>query len=878
MRHSYLAGQQAGTAPIVVMVPDVRKADMVQVYCVEGGLPAQHTMGLSVLRAPGKSKKVPIDQMRQYLNDEVVPVLKGQQTQYVLVADTVTFKELTGKAKAEGWEGYVLPSTYGDFMVVSIPNYAMKYYDPEQVERKIKQAVAAVKAHSEGTYVPPGDTIFLEAHYPKGGEIIEWIRKLRDEMTCDLTADTETFSLKVHRAGIGTIAFSWEEGRGVAFPVDLKEFTYDQIRDPEDVDRCGTRRTNHAIRAALKSLFIAMRKQGRKLVWHNISYDVSVLISALFMDDILDTAGLLEGLDVMLTHWDCTQLITYLATNSTAGNKLGLKPNSQEYSGNYAIEEIKDITRIPLDKLLAYNLVDTFSTWYVLNKNKPIMLADNQEDFYEKIFKPSQIDIIQMQLTGMPVNIVRAREVDKELRAALEFHQQNIFDSPVIKEFQEYLDNGYLISWNARLKKQQRTLADVKDRAKFNPNSDDQLAELFYTFLSFPVLDTTESGGPATGAKTLAKLVNHTSDQTIIDLINEVRELKLLSKVISSFMPAILDSEVGPDGWHYLCGSFKLGGTISGRLSSSDPNMQNLPAGSKYGKIIKSIFEAPPGWIFCGLDFASLEDRISALTTKDPNKLKVYTDGYDGHSLRTYAYFTEHMIGIDPTSVASINSIQDIYPAWRGKSKAPTFALTYQGTYSTLMNNCGFDEVLAKSLEASFQTLYKVSIDWVNEKLTQASKDGYVTLAFGLRLRTPKLKQVVFGNKRTPSSAAAEGRSAGNALGQSWCLLNNRACSDFMAQVRTSEYRLDIRPCAQIHDAQYYLIRDSLAALSFTNDRLVKAVQWQDDKEIFHEEVKLGGELSIFYPTWKEEISIPNGHQCQDIYDFVMDNIEKRKK
>jgi DNA polymerase-1 len=194
------------------------------------------------------------------------------------------------------------------------------------------------------------------------------------------------------------------------------------------------------------------------------------------------------------------------------------------------------------------------------------------------------------------------------------------------------------------------------------------------------------------------------------------------------------------------------------------------------------------------------------------------------------------------------------------------------------MNNCGFDEVLAKSLEASFQTLYKVSIDWVNEKLTQASKDGYVTLAFGLRLRTPKLKQVVFGNKRTPSSAAAEGRSAGNALGQSWCLLNNRACSDFMAQVRTSEYRLDIRPCAQIHDAQYYLIRDSLAALSFTNDRLVKAVQWQDDKEIFHEEVKLGGELSIFYPTWKEEISIPNGHQCQDIYDFVMDNIEKRKK
>ncbi len=622
MRHSYLAGQEPGTAPIVVLVPDVRKADMVKVYCDEGGLPAQHTMGLSVLRAPGKGKKVPVDQMREYLKNEVSPILKSQQTQYVLVADTPTFKELTGKPKAEGWEGYVLPSTYGDFMVVSIPNFAMKYYDPEQVDRKVKQAVDAVKAHSEGTYVPPGDTIFLEAHYPKGGEIIEWIKKLRDEMTCDLAGDIEAFDLKVHRAGIGTIALAWEQGRGVAFPVDYEETT-EQL-DVDNGVTHGRRKTNHAIRAALKSLFIAMRKQGRKLIWHNISYDVSAIISALFMDDILDTAGLLDGLDVMTTHWDCSQLITYLATNSCAGNKLGLKPNSQEYSGNYAIEEIKDITRIPLDKLLRYNLVDTFSTWYVLNKNKPIMIADHQEDFYENVFKPSQIDIIQMQLTGMPVNMKRALEVDAELRAALEQHRQNIFSSPVIKDFQEFLDNGYLIAWNARLKKQQRTIADVKDRAKFNPNSDDQLAELFYTFLNFPVLDTTDTGGPATGSKTLAKLVNHTNDQTIIDLINEVRELKLLSKVISSFMPAILDAEVGPDGWHYLCGSFKLGGTISGRLSSSDPNMQNFPASSKYGKIIKSIFEAPPGWIFCGLDFASLEDRISALTTRDPNKLAVY--------------------------------------------------------------------------------------------------------------------------------------------------------------------------------------------------------------------------------------------------------------
>lgn len=873
MKYSYLAGQEPGSAPIVVLVPDIRKADMVKVYCTDGGLPAEHTMALTILRAPG-TKKVPVEQMREYLREEIVPVLVSQGTQYLLVADTPTFKELTGKAKAEGWEGYVLPSSYGDFHVTYIPNFAMKFYDPEKVTRQVKQAVEAVKAHSEGTYGDPGHTIFKEAHYPLHNQIIQWIQKLGD-MSGDLTADLETFGLKVHRAGIGTIAFSWEKGKGVSFPVD-----YTPIQQQGSLTDLpyGHRNTNHAVRAALKALFIKMKKQGRKLIWHNASYDISVLISSLFMKDILDTEGLLEGLDIMTTHWDCSQLITYLATNSCAGNRLGLKPNSQEYSGNYAIEEIKDITKIELSKLLRYNVVDCFSTWYVLNKNMPIIIADNQRDFYEKIFKPAQVDIIQMQLTGMPVNMQRAIEVNAELQTARAQHLENIFNSPVVKEYQEFRDNTWVITKNAALKKKRVTIDDVGDRAEFNPSSGNQLAELLYEFLNFPVIDLTDTGAPATGGKTLEKLINHTDDKTIIALIKEFREFKMLSKTLSDFMPSILDAEVGPDGWHYLCGSFKLGGTVSGRLSSSDPNMQNFPASSKYGKIIKSCFQAPPGWIFCGLDFASLEDRISALTTKDPNKIKVYTDGYDGHSLRAYAYWGSLMPDIDSLSVISINSIQTKYKALRDKSKNPTFAMTYQGTYATLMANYGFSEEFAKKLEANFQKLYAVSIDWVNKKLTQASKDGYVTLAFGLRLRTPKLAQVVYGNKRTPSAAAAEGRSAGNALGQSWCLLNSRACSDFMGQVRTSEYRLDIRPCAHIHDAQYYLIRDDLAAVSYTNERLVKAVQWQDDPEIYHDEVKLGGELSVFYPSWKEEISIPNGLQGQDIFNFVEAQLEKRNQ
>ena len=71
--------------------------------------------------------------------------------------------------------------------------------------------------------------------------------------------------------------------------------------------------------------------------------------------------------------------------------------------------------------------------------------------------------------------------------------------------------------------------------------------------------------------------------------------------------------------------------------------MQQIPANSTFGKLIKSCFAAPEGWLFVGADFNSLEDYVSALTTKDPNKLRVYTEGYDGHCLRAFSYFRDQV-------------------------------------------------------------------------------------------------------------------------------------------------------------------------------------------------------------------------------------------
>jgi DNA polymerase-1 len=185
------------------------------------------------------------------------------------------------------------------------------------------------------------------------------------------------------------------------------------------------------------------------------------------------------------------------------------------------------------------------------------------------------------------------------------------------------------------------------DDVVFNPNSGPQLQRLLYELMGLPVIDYTDTRQPATGADTIEKLINHTDQPAYKELLGALIAYGKVTKILSTFIPAF-EGAISKDDSDtvWLHGSFNLGGTVSGRLSSSDPNLQNIPAGSIYGKLIKECFLGPIGWLFCGADFNSLEDYISALTTKDPNKLKVYLDGYDGHSLRAYNYFPEECASI----------------------------------------------------------------------------------------------------------------------------------------------------------------------------------------------------------------------------------------
>jgi len=606
--------------PICILTPHIRKDEIRKEYIEPHQIPESDIIVFSLHQMEGK-KKTPMAQIKQYIAEELVPAMDDCGVKYIVCTDAEYFKALVGTTKAEASLGYVMPSVFGSYHVVYVPNYNRIFYNPDDIRGKIDQGMVAMLNHIKGSYTPPGASIIRYAAYPKTLADIEyWLERLIQENR-PLTCDIEAFSLKHNTAGIGTITFCWNQHEGISFPVDFL---------PE----------KDQIRALLLSFF---RRFKQKLIYHYIAYDAYVLIYQLFMKDILDTEGLLDGLETMLgSDWDDTKHITYLATNSCAGNDLSLKYQAQEFAGNWAIGDIEDITKIDLDDLLRYNLIDGLSTWYVYNKHWSTVIQDQQEDVYNTIFKPATIDIIQMQLTGMPVNMKRVKEVKAILEKDNNDALQRINNSPIVQSFVYSLNERLVEKKNAEYKVKRITLADVNE--EFNPNSGPQLQKLLFEVLGLPVISLTDSKLPSTDGDTFKALLNHTQDPVILDFLKAMVDYKAVNKILTSFIPAMEGAVLGPDGWHYLFGNFNLGGTLSGRLSSSKPNLQNLPAtGSKYAYLIKSCFSAPKGWMFAGLDFDSLEDKISGLTSKDPNKLKVYTDGYDGHSLRAYAYFKEQM-------------------------------------------------------------------------------------------------------------------------------------------------------------------------------------------------------------------------------------------
>lgn len=793
--------------------------------------------------------KASVSLIREYLA-EVLPKLVKVGIEILYVTDSAYFKELAGLRVVKHEYGYTHACAIQGFehlKVVLGVSYQALYYNP-LLQDKLDYSLNAVIGHYQGTSM--FNDIVKVAYYPTTDEQI--ITKLKELLKAKVLAiDIEAYSLRFYESGIATITFCWDKHEGMAFTVDLAE--YDSAID----GKFHRLIPNLRRRSIIKQFLCKYRGEP---IYHNACFDIKVLVFWLFMEGKFNAyEEMITGIQTLTRNMQDTKLIYYLCTNNTVKNELGLKSAAFEFAGNYGLD-VTDISVHSKDDLLTYNLIDGLSTFYLYEKWYPILQQEKQARPYYSVFLPSVRVIIQMELVGMPLDIEQVRKVNNELNSIRNNIISDIFNINSVLEFQETLRYEEYEECNANWKKKKEPLSYF-DYVVFNPNSSNQLQRLIYQKLGYDVIDKTDGGAPATGNDTLKKLIHVAKQPADKLLFEKLIELADVSIILDNFLNAFLNKSIQhEDGWWWLHGNFNLGGTVSGRLSSSEPNLQNIPStGSPYAKLIKSCFKAPAGWIFSGADFNSLEDRISALTTKDPNKLKVYTDGYDGHCLRAYYYYSEKMPDINPTSVESINSIQHHpeYKKYRQDSKEPTFLLTYRGTYFGLMNNCGLSKELAKSIEANYHTLYVVSDQWVEDKLKQASIDGYVTVAFGLKVRTPLIAQCIWGSSTMPYEAKAEGRTAGNALGQSYGLLNNRAAVSYQTEYWNSPYRTSILPSCHIHDAQYFLLRSNIDVIHYHNDRLPTHMAWQGLPEIEHDEVKIGGDVELFYPSWEHKLGLP---------------------
>ncbi len=797
----------------------------------------------------GDKKKPNKTIMESYCTDELFPVLQDLGITTILCADGEYFKHITGCKKADAELGYVRDCKYdANMKVIYTPNYQSALFDPKAKD-KIALACHTLETHLKGTYTELGGNIIKAEIYPKTDkEIEEALEGLLDYPM--LGVDIETFSLFFGDAGLGTIGFAPTMGEGVAFCVD---YVRNKTLDTKDKVK-GKYVPNPKRREMVRNFF--ERYQG-KVVWHNGSFDMKVLVYTLFMNDYLDYDGLVHGVEVMTRNFEDTKLITYLATNSCAGNELGLKAQAHEFAGNYAESEINDITRIPEAKLLRYNLVDCLSTLYVYDKHYSTMVADNQLHIYEKYFKPFVKQMLQMELVGMPIDMDAVKQADKKL-TRLQSRYNNFLQSKLEAiGYMQILREREAKKYNDSHVKKKKTAYDYMD-LEFNNGSPQQKQDLLYGYFGLPILDRTDTGQPACGHDEIEKLLNHVDDIDAKQIIRALMRLTKIDKIISSFIPNFLNATPVSDGTHRLYGNFNLGGTKSGRLSSSNPNLQQIPSNSTFAKLIKKCFAAPKDMLFGGADYNSLEDYVSALTTQDPNKVKVYEDGYDGHCLRAYYYF-KNELGHLKENPDEVNSIQEKFPALRQDSKAPTFALTYQGTWRTLMNNCGFSEEKSKSIETAYHEMYKVSDEWVAAKIDEASKKGYVEGCYGLRLRTPALKKVVWNGYKIPYEAMAESRTAGNMLGQSYGMVTSRAAAELQERINRSVWRTKVHICALIHDAIYLMFPNDVRAVKWVNDTLVECMENHECEELdWHPTVKIGAALDIFYPDWSKAVGISN--------------------
>ncbi len=637
--------------------------------------------------------------------------------------------------KAEAELSYLLATIKTDVTLhESIEDFGLPSPDNETLLELFKQFefrswINELENGSAAAVEPAGDqpiavTAPVELHYEQILTEAELQPWLEKLKTADLFAfDTETTSLNYMEAELVGVSFAVEPGQAAYVPVG-----HDYMGAPEQISR----------QRLLELMQPLLESEQHLKVGQHIKYDMNVLAR--------------YGINLQGIAWD-TMLESYVL-NSTAGRH-DMDSLAERFLGQSTIsfESIAGKGK----KQLTFNQIDLAEATPYAAEDADITLRLHQA--------------IQQQLTSIPSLQSVFTDIEKPLIPVLSRIERNgtLVDSTLLAT--------QSVEIAERLITLEREAFEVAGR-EFNLSSPKQLQQILFEEQNLPVVKKTPKGAPSTAEEVLQELAH---DYPLPRLILEHRSLSKLKSTYTDKLPQMVNPGTGR-----IHTSYHQAVTATGRLSSTDPNLQNIPVRTAEGRRIRQAFIAPEGYKLVAADYSQIELRIMAHLSADEGLLKAFSAGEDIHRATAAEVFK--------TSLDEVTSDQ------RRSAKAINFGLIYGMSAFGLAKQLGIGRNEAAQYIDHYFATYPGVQRYMDDIRTQAAEHGYVETLFGRRLYLPEIKA-----KNAMHRQAAE-RTAINAPMQGTAAdIIKRA----MVQIDQwlAEAPFDARMVMQVHDELVFEVR-----------------------------------------------------------------------
>ena len=488
--------------------------------------------------------------------------------------------------------------------------------------------------------------------------------------------DTETTGLDYIDSELVGISISFNAGEGFYIPIKHNDESIIQL-PLEDV---------------INELKPLLENSEKKIIGQNIKFDKNILMKyglkiasikndTMMMSYVLDASATRHNLDALASYY------------------LGYKTSTYEDVAGKGAKQIS-FDDVPIDIATNYAAED----------------ADITLRLYE-------------ELSPKLKNIESLNKLNEEI------------EIPLIEVLSDMERNGAILNakvLNAQSKDLEERIIRLENKAyklageEFNLGSTKQLREIFFDKLNYRVIKKTPGGQPSTDEKVLAELAE---EYELPKVLLEHRTLSKLKSTYTDKLPNQISSLSGK-----VHTSFHQAVTTTGRLSSSDPNLQNIPIRTEDGRRIRQAFEPSNGNKFISADYSQIELRVMAHLSKDPGLLSAFQEGEDVHSKTASEVFN---VGIE-----------DVSSELRRNAKAINFGLIYGISAFGLGKQLGITRNLAAEYMAMYFEKYPGVKQYMESTKESASQNGYVETLFGRRLY---LKEINASNalRRQASERAA---------------------------------------------------------------------------------------------------------------------------